>query len=53
MLVTFWPIFVADTKIIFRYNSAAPLISFFAVQRDYNGQNDKILQAKLSFFIGY
>ena len=27
MLVVFWPIFVADTKIIFRYDFVAPLNS--------------------------
>ena len=28
MLITFLPIFVADTKIIFSYNFVAPLIGF-------------------------
>ena len=31
MLVVFSPIFVADTKIIFRYDFVAPLISLYCI----------------------
>ena len=33
MLVVSWPIFVVDTKIIFRYNSVAPLNTIVQYQK--------------------
>ena len=47
MLVVSWPIFVVDTKIIFRYNFVAPLNTIVQYQKT---EQKKLAQKKLKIF---
>ena len=40
MLVVFWPIFVADTKITFGYDFVAPLTPRFIKSWNYDTEHD-------------
>ena len=40
MMVLFWPIFVAEAKIIFRYNFVAPLTIYVPMRHLYRKQGN-------------